>query len=211
VTWIISSPQKTLKHPKTNNALHGIGCRTISKRRHHPTLRPSPLASSYHQARARRGSPISPLLPLRPQTAPPRASRPLSSRKYATNHACVPCHKTKTKCHGRYPCVRCQFSSNVCTHNTKALSGETLNRLTNAVNEQKGRLDQLETILAAMRNGTDSEAAEIISWVGIGESVESIVSYIKLKSRAVVVPQRLVGVNYQAKSKFTETLFDRSE
>lgn len=74
------------------------------------------------------------------------------------------------------------------------LSGETLNRLTNAVNEQKGRLNQLETILAAMRNGTDSEAAEVMSWIRIGESVESIVSYIESKSRAVIVPQRYVCV-----------------
>jgi hypothetical protein len=72
------------------------------------------------------------------------------------------------------------------------LSGETLNRLTNTVNEQKGRLHQLETILAAMRNGTDSEAAEVMSWIRIGESVESIVSYIESRSRAVVVTQRYV-------------------
>ncbi|EXK88757.1 hypothetical protein FOQG_08052 [Fusarium oxysporum f. sp. raphani 54005] len=145
------------------------------------------------------------------QTARPRVSRASSSRKSATNHACVPCRKTKTKCDGRHPCARCQFSSNVCTYDTKVLSGETLNRLTNAVNEQKGRLNQLETILAAMRNGTDSEAAEVMSWIRIGESVESIVSCIESKSRAVVVPQRLVGVNHQAKSKFIETLFDRAE
>ncbi|RKK19438.1 hypothetical protein BFJ66_g6470 [Fusarium oxysporum f. sp. cepae] len=145
------------------------------------------------------------------QTARPRVSRASSSRKSATNHACVPCRKTKTKCDGRHPCAKCQFSSNVCTYDTKVLSGETLNRLTNAVNEQKGRLNQLETILAAMRNGTDSEAAEVMSWIRIGESVESIVSYIESKSRAVVVPQRLVGVNHQAKSKFIETLFDRAE
>ncbi|KAF4483438.1 Conidial development fluffy [Fusarium agapanthi] len=135
------------------------------------------------------------------QTARPRAARASSSRKYATNHACVPCRKTKTKCDGRHPCARCQFSSNVCTYDNKVLSGETLNRLTNAVNEQKGRLNQLETILAAMRNGTDSEAAEVMSWIRIGESVDAIVSYIESRSRAVVVPQRaewLDGTTFEA-------------
>ncbi|KAF4340016.1 conidial development fluffy [Fusarium beomiforme] len=145
------------------------------------------------------------------QIAHPRVSRASSSRKSTTNHACGPCHKTKTKCDGKQPCARCRFSSNVCTYDTKVLSGQMLNRLTNAVNEQKGRLNQLETILAAMRNGTDSEAAEVMSWVRIGESVESIVSYIESRSRAVVVSQRLVGVNDQAKSKFIENLFDRGE
>ncbi|KAF4443919.1 Conidial development fluffy [Fusarium acutatum] len=38
-----------------------------------------------------------------------------------------------------------------------------------------------------------------------------IVSYIESKPRALVVPQRLVGVNHQAKSKFIETLFNRAE
>ncbi|KAM0548165.1 hypothetical protein ACHAPJ_009963 [Fusarium lateritium] len=140
----------------------------------------------------------------------PRAPR-TGSRKASTNHACVQCRKTKTKCDGKQPCARCQFSSNVCTFDTKTLSGERLNRLTHAFNQQKGRLNQLETILAAMRNGTDAEAAEVMSWIRIGEPVESIVSYIDSNSKAVILPQRLTGVNHQAKSKFIETLFDRGE
>jgi len=56
--------------------------------------------------------------------------------------------------------------------------------------EKEARLGQLETMLAAMREGTDAEAAEIVSWVRIGESVEAIVSYIESKSNAVVVHQR---------------------
>ncbi|KAF4449735.1 Conidial development protein fluffy [Fusarium austroafricanum] len=103
------------------------------------------------------------------------------------------------------------FSSNVCTYDTKVLSGETLNRLTSKVNEQQGRLNQLEVILAAMRNGTDVEAVEVMSWIRIGESVGSIVSYIESKSKAVVVTERLIGANPQAKSKFIETLLDRTE
>ncbi|EWG41007.1 hypothetical protein FVEG_03208 [Fusarium verticillioides 7600] len=79
--------------------------------------------------------PPAPPQPQQPQTARPRVARASSSRKYATNHAYVPCRKTKTKCDGRQPCARCQFRSNVCTYDTKVLSGETLNRLTNAVNE----------------------------------------------------------------------------
>ncbi|KAM0207699.1 hypothetical protein ACHAPQ_006589 [Fusarium lateritium] len=141
----------------------------------------------------------------------PRASRASASRKSTTNHACVLCRKTKTRCDGRQPCARCQSSSNVCTYDTKTLSGERLNRLTHAFNEQKGRLSHLETILAAMRTGTDAEAAELMAWIRIGESVESIVSYIESKSRAVVVSERIVGANNQAKSKFIETLFDRTE
>ncbi|KAF5021211.1 hypothetical protein F66182_6750 [Fusarium sp. NRRL 66182] len=142
-----------------------------------------------------------------------RAPRNSSSgaRKASTNHACVQCRKTKTRCDGKHPCGRCQFNSNVCTYDTKTLSGERLNRLTHAFNQQKSRLNQLETMLAAMRTGTDAEAAEIMSWIRIGESVESIVSYIESKARAVVVSQRLVGENHQAKSKFIETLFDRGE
>jgi hypothetical protein len=56
--------------------------------------------------------------------------------------------------------------------------------------EKEARLSQLETMLAAMREGTDAEAAEIMSWVRIGESVEAIVSYIESKSNAVVVHSR---------------------
>ena len=56
--------------------------------------------------------------------------------------------------------------------------------------EKEARLVQLETMLAAMREGTDAEAAEIMSWVRIGEPVEAIVSYIESKSNAAVVPQR---------------------
>lgn len=122
----------------------------------------------------------------------PRASRASSSRKTAANHACVQCRKTKTRCDGKQPCARCQSGSNVCTYDTKTLSGERLNRLTHAFNEQKGRLNHLETILAAMRGGTDAEAAELMAWIRIGESVESVVSYIESKSRAVVVSQRSV-------------------
>ncbi|KAH7193829.1 uncharacterized protein B0J16DRAFT_336078 [Fusarium flagelliforme] len=158
--------------------------------------------------------------PATPQEPPrrPRPPRAGSSRKASTNHACVPCRKTKTKCDGKQPCARCQYSSNVCEYDTQILSGERLNRLTHAYNEQKAklmlkeaRLMQLETMLAAMRVGTDAEAAEIMSWVRIGESVEAIVSYIESKSNAVVVHSRLVGVNHQAKSNFIETLFDRTE
>jgi hypothetical protein len=80
----------------------------------------------------------------------------------------------------------------VCTFDAKTLSGERLNRLTHAFNEQKGRLNHLETILAAMRAGTDAEAAELMAWIRIGESVESIVSYIESRPRADVVTQRSV-------------------
>jgi hypothetical protein len=120
------------------------------------------------------------------------ASRASTSRRTAANHACVQCRKTKTKCDGKQPCARCQSSSNVCTFDAKMLSGERLNTLTHAFNEQKGRLNHLETILAAMRTGTDAEAAELMAWIRIGESVQSIVSYLESKSRAVVVSQRSV-------------------
>ncbi|KAF4988983.1 hypothetical protein FGRMN_9419 [Fusarium graminum] len=62
-----------------------------------------------------------------------------------------------------------------------------------------------------MRGGTDAEAAELMAWIRIGEPVESIVSYIDSKSKAVVVSQRIVGGNNQAKSKFLQTLFERTE
>ncbi|KAJ3523718.1 hypothetical protein NM208_g12342 [Fusarium decemcellulare] len=62
-----------------------------------------------------------------------------------------------------------------------------------------------------MRKGTDAEAAEVMSWIRIGESVESIVSYLNTKSKAVVVSQRLLGTNRESQSKFIETLFDRTE
>ncbi|CAG7564718.1 unnamed protein product [Fusarium equiseti] len=151
--------------------------------------------------------------PVPQEEQPPQRPRPPrvgSSRKASTKNACVPCRKTKTKCDGKQPCARCQSSSNACEYDAKILSGERLNRLTHAYNEQKAklmeketRLSQLETMLAAMREGTDAEAAEIMSWVRIGESVEAIVSYIESKSNAVVVHSRtewLDGTIFEAKA-----------
>ncbi|KAM0425663.1 hypothetical protein ACHAPT_009195 [Fusarium lateritium] len=144
-----------------------------------------------------------------------RASRVVvtaSSRKTSTtNHACVQCRRTKTKCDGRHPCARCQFNGHTCAYDTRTLSGERLNRLTHAFNQQKDRLQQLETILAAMRTGTDEEAAEVMSWIRIGEPVESIVSYLESRSKSVVISERFLGSSGKAQNEFIETLFDRTE
>ncbi|KAH7261754.1 hypothetical protein BKA59DRAFT_448001 [Fusarium tricinctum] len=136
----------------------------------------------------------SPPVPARVAEVRPRALRASSSRKTATNHACVQCRKTKTKCDGRQ-----------CARYTTTLSGERLNRLTHAFNEQKGGLNHLETILAAMRSGTDADAVEPMAWIRIGESVESVVSCIESKSRAVVVFQRSVhGFNHRCRQPSQE-------
>ncbi|KAM6532496.1 hypothetical protein FSOLCH5_001919 [Fusarium solani] len=143
-----------------------------------------------------------------------RASRlaVASSRKTSTtNHACVQCRRTKTKCDGRHPCARCQFNGHTCAYDTRTLSGDRLNKLTHAFNQQKDRLQQLETILAAMRTGTDAEAAEVMAWIRIGEPVESIVSYLESRSKSVVISERLLGSSGEAQNKFIETLFDRTE
>lgn len=117
-----------------------------------------------------------------------------SSRKTSTtNHACVQCRRTKTKCDGRHPCARCQFNGHTCAYDTRTLSGDRLNKLTHAFNQQKDRLQQLETILAAMRTGTDAEAAEVMAWIRIGEPVESIVSYLESRSKSVVISERSVA------------------
>ncbi|RSM18698.1 hypothetical protein CDV31_002418 [Fusarium ambrosium] len=135
-----------------------------------------------------------------------------SSRKTSTtNHACVQCRRTKTKCDGRHPCSRCQFNGHECAYDTRTLSGDRLNRLTHAFNQQKDRLQQLETILAAMRTGTDAEAAEVMAYIRIGEPVESIVSYLESRSKSVVISERLLGSSGEAQNKFIEMLFDRTE
>ncbi|KAM6537977.1 hypothetical protein FALCPG4_003870 [Fusarium falciforme] len=135
-----------------------------------------------------------------------------SSRKTSTtNHACVQCRRTKTKCDGRHPCARCEFNGHTCAYDTRTLSGDRLNKLTHAFNQQKDRLQQLETILAAMRTGTDAEAAEVMTWIRIGEPVESIVSYLESRSKSVVISERLLGSSGEAQNKFIETLFDRTE
>ncbi|KAJ3471826.1 hypothetical protein MRS44_001925 [Fusarium solani] len=90
-------------------------------------------------------------------------------------------------------------------------TNHALNKLTHAFNQQKDRLQQLETILAAMRTGTDAEAAEVMAWIRIGEPVESIVSYLESRSKSVVISERLLGSSGEAQNKFIETLFDRTE
>ncbi|KAF4977197.1 hypothetical protein FZEAL_6225 [Fusarium zealandicum] len=143
----------------------------------------------------------------------PRRTSRASTRKGSTNHACVQCRKNKTKCDGSHPCGRCRFSSSSCTYDTQTLSGERLNRLTHAFNHQKNRLHQLETILAAMRGGTDEEAAETMAWIRIGESVESIVTYLESRTNheTSVISPRFFSAESRAHSKFIETLFDKEE
>ncbi|KAF5010452.1 hypothetical protein FDECE_3387 [Fusarium decemcellulare] len=157
---------------------------------------------------------LAPAAPKPGPSDPSPASGPTpraSGRRPSTNHACLQCRKSKTKCDGKHPCSRCQFNSNQCIYDTKVLSGDRLNRLTHAFNQQKDRLRDLETILESMRKGTDAEAAEVMSWIRIGESVESIVSYLNTKSKTVAVSQRLLGTHRESQSKFIETLFDRTE
>ncbi|KAM5370290.1 hypothetical protein ACJZ2D_008586 [Fusarium nematophilum] len=173
-----------------------------------PSLAPAPRKSPHSSAEPSPSPPATAAASSRRRGGGPSGRAP---RKPSTSHACVQCRKTKTKCDGKQPCARCQLTCSSCVYDTRVLSGERLNRLTHAYNRQKDRLRQLEAMLAAMRTGTDAEAAEVMAWIRIGESVESIASYLESRSKAVVVSQSLLAAERKSKSDFIEILFDRSE
>lgn len=105
-----------------------------------------------------------------------------STRKKAepVKSACVQCQKRKTKCSGQRPV--CRF----CADRNLECSWEIGDGLTRTADlkrkllEATGRSDNLDTLVDAMRDGTDEVSTMLLAKLRLGATVKDLASSIRL-------------------------------
>ncbi|ORY56146.1 uncharacterized protein BCR38DRAFT_461796 [Pseudomassariella vexata] len=149
---------------------------------------------------------------------PPSSLTSLPPRKNLTKNACISCRFKKAKCDGGRPsCSRCRLSGNVCQYEENGRLAARLQRISEQLNRQQDRLQDLEAIFEALQNGTDEQAAGILAYVRVGEPFETIVSHISSGTpetsaqRLVVFASSLLRLAPQYTNVFLDPLFDRTE
>jgi len=93
--------------------------------------------------------------------------------------ACVQCQKRKTKCSGQRPVCRfCSDRNLECSWDI----GDGLTRtadLKRKLQEATGRSEDLDTLVDAMRHGTDDVSTMLLARLRLGESIEDLVSALR--------------------------------
>ena len=93
--------------------------------------------------------------------------------------ACVQCQKRKTKCSGQRPVCRfCSDRNLECSWDI----GDGLTRtadLKRKLQEATGRSEDLDTLVDAMRYGTDDVSTMLLARLRLGESIEDLVSALR--------------------------------
>lgn len=84
----------------------------------------------------------------------------------------------------RPACERCISGHNVCNYDME--EGMTRQEyLRSQLSDQANEMAQLETILYAMRHGTDEEATEVLARLRLGESVAQLCSMLRSRTEAL--------------------------
>jgi hypothetical protein len=93
--------------------------------------------------------------------------------------ACVQCQKRKTKCSGQRPVCRfCSDRNLECSWDI----GDGLTRtadLKRKLQEATGRSDDLDTLVNAMRYGTDEVSTMLLARLRLGEPIEDLVTALR--------------------------------
>jgi hypothetical protein len=96
--------------------------------------------------------------------------------------ACVQCQKRKTKCSGQRPVCRfCSDRNLECSWDI----GDGLTRtadLKRKLQEATGRSEDLDTLIHAMRHGTDDVSTMLLARLRLGEPIEDLVAALRTDS-----------------------------
>jgi hypothetical protein len=94
--------------------------------------------------------------------------------------ACIQCQKRKTKCSGQRPVCRfCSDHDLECSWDVADGSNRVAD-LKRKLLEAKGRSDDLGELVGAMRSGTDQTSSMLLAKLRLGDSLESLLSSIRL-------------------------------
>ncbi|KAI1770500.1 hypothetical protein F4818DRAFT_455624 [Hypoxylon cercidicola] len=95
-------------------------------------------------------------------------------RKNLTRNACSPCKVKKVKCDGTRPaCGRCKKSGDACLYEANRRDILKLQLLSES---DTARLQNFELVFAALQNGTEHQAAELLAQIRLGESIDALAS-----------------------------------
>ncbi|OTA97231.1 hypothetical protein M434DRAFT_8190 [Hypoxylon sp. CO27-5] len=95
-------------------------------------------------------------------------------RKNLTRNACSQCKVKKAKCDGNRPsCGRCQKTGDVCAYE---VNRRDIARLQLLSDYDINRLQSHDQVWAALQNGTDQHAFELLAQIRLGISVEALAS-----------------------------------
>ncbi|CZT24310.1 uncharacterized protein RCC_10031 [Ramularia collo-cygni] len=108
-------------------------------------------------------------------------SRP--KKRLQVRHACLSCRTDKVKCSGVHPmCSRCKTRSLDCSYDVPLENMTKMQHLRSKITEQERRLVHIGQIFDILQNGTDSEAAEALARLRMGEKMEEVVNSMRLRT-----------------------------
>ncbi|KAI1417869.1 hypothetical protein F5Y13DRAFT_32717 [Hypoxylon sp. FL1857] len=92
-------------------------------------------------------------------------------RRNLTRNACSQCKVKKAKCDGNRPCGRCQRTGDTCVYEVNKRDIAKLQLLSDF---EIAKLQRYDQVWAALQNGTDQQATELLAQIRHGKSVEAL-------------------------------------